>query len=65
MIKIIEPGNIFKHKCPVCNCLFQYEKEDVTSKRIGRDTYDTIMCPQCGESLMLNVTLEELGAQNV
>jgi hypothetical protein len=29
MKKILEIGKIFKARCPKCNCLFQYEKEDI------------------------------------
>lgn len=59
MIKIIEPGSIFKHKCQVCNCVFQYDKEDTITKHIGRDEYDTIRCPQCGETIILNTLLKK------
>lgn len=59
MIKIIKPGNVFKVKCPKCNCIFQYEQEDVTTKQIGRDDFDTVVCPQCDETLILNAALEK------
>lgn len=47
MKKIIEIGKIFKARCPKCNCLFQYEKEDIQIKKLGGDEYSIITCPQC------------------
>lgn len=53
MLKIIEPGNIFRIKCPECNCLFQYEKEDTFIDRIGMDECEIIECPQCDSKILL------------
>lgn len=39
MIKILEVGKIFKARCPKCNCLFQYEKEDIRVEKLDNDEY--------------------------
>ena len=51
MIKILEVGKIFKARCPKCNCLFQYEKEDIQIKEANGDEYSIIECPQCGKEI--------------
>ena len=51
MKKIIEIGKIFKARCPKCNCLFQYEKEDIQIKKLGGDEYSIITCPQCDKEI--------------
>ena len=51
MKKILEVGRIFKARCPKCNCLFQYEKEDIRVNKLGEDEYSVITCPQCGKEI--------------
>lgn len=51
MIKILEIGKIFKARCPKCNCLFQYEKEDIQVKKLGNEEYSVIRCPQCSKEI--------------
>lgn len=51
MKKILEIGKIFKARCPKCNCLFQYEKEDIQIKKLGGDAYSIITCPQCDKEI--------------
>lgn len=51
MKKILEIGKIFKARCPKCNFLFQYEKEDIQIKKLGGDEYSIITCPQCDKEI--------------
>ena len=64
MRKIIEIGNIFKARCPKCNCLFQYEKEDIKTD-IGTAGYEYSMvkCPQCDTEIAANGRLD-VNAEN-
>lgn len=64
MRKIIEIGNIFKARCPKCNCLFQYEKEDIKTD-IGTAGYEysTVKCPQCDNEIAANGRLD-VNAEN-
>ena len=51
MKKILEVGKIFKARCPKCNCLFQYEKEDIKIEKLGNAEYSAITCPQCDKKI--------------
>lgn len=58
MKKILEIGKIFKARCPKCNCLFQYEKEDIQIKKLGGDEYSIITCPQCDKEISTRARLD-------
>ncbi len=69
MIKIIEDGHIkFTKRCPKCNCLFEYEAEDVTKKVVWDDHgghypvthFYEIHCPFCNELIDLDKYDENL-----
>lgn len=51
MKKILEVGKIFKARCPKCNCLFQYEKEDIQVEKLCNNEHSVITCPQCGKEI--------------
>lgn len=59
MKRILEIGNIFKARCPKCNCLFQYEKEDIKTN-ICMTGYEcsTVKCPQCDNEITANGRLD-------
>lgn len=74
MIKIIEKGNRFyKKKCPQCECVFLYEREDVENVTresiIGPDGrmydsysypyYGEVSCPFCQKVIGVNFELDE------
>lgn len=63
MKKILEIGKIFKARCPKCNCLFQYEKEDIRIKAVNGDEYSIIECPQCDKKIStrgrLDIAIED------
>lgn len=45
MKKILEVGKIFKARCPKCNCLFQYEKEDIQVEKKELDNAADMRMP--------------------
>lgn len=50
MITVIEHGyKKYRIRCDKCNCLYEYELEDVTQ--------DSVDCPDCGQSNCHNFTL--------
>lgn len=50
MIKVIEHGyKKYSIRCNKCNCLYEYELEDVMQ--------DIIVCPDCGQNNYHNFTL--------
>ena len=56
MIRIIKMGEIMVAKCPICECEFSYEEEDI---KWGdqRDPYKEVICPCCNRRVDLyNVT---------
>ena len=47
-IKIIRHGVKKTVECPNCTCLFEYEKEDVSTIKTGHNEYDYyVLCPDC------------------
>lgn len=42
MKKILEVGKIFKARCPKCNCLFQYEKEDIQVEKLCNNEHSVV-----------------------
>ena len=53
MIKIIEHGTRKIAKCPVCGCVFSYEREDLCMDPISKKWI--INCPQCNEAVGIMV----------
>lgn len=58
MKKILEVGKIFKARCPKCNCLFQYEKEDIQVEKLCNNEHSVITCPQCGKEISTHGRLD-------
>lgn len=48
MIKIIKPGKIQVVTCPICECEFSFEEEDIEWGD-QRDPYKIVRCPCCKE----------------
>ena len=53
-MKIIQNGQSKRMKCPTCQCIFEYDTNDV--KHINGMTFlnsgtDVIYCPQCRERI--------------
>lgn len=63
MIKIIRPGKIKTICCPICNCLFSYEDEDV-KRGDQRDYYEVIICPCCLQEINLLEIKRKGGLRN-
>lgn len=63
-IKIIKEGRekkpVYESTCSRCDCIFEYNIEDVVSK--DRDIYGqwafTIICPHCGSLMFVPPTLK-------
>lgn len=54
MIKVIEHGKRRQIRCPVCLCLFSYEKEDTKTVQTGVNDHNTyVNCPECGERMRI------------
>ena len=55
MMKIISKGHIYKQtKCNICDCVFQFEEEDIEEKEDVRDNHGCpcatdfkLTCPYC------------------
>ena len=62
MYKIIQKGHIFKTAtCPLCNCIFQYEEEDIEGKEEARDDHGIswrtdykLTCPYCKKKITIS-----------
>lgn len=51
-IKVIRHGIKRAQECPNCECLFEYEKEDVKSTQVGFNEYEyTVTCPDCKNTI--------------
>ena len=47
-VKVIIHGNKRVVKCSNCDCLFEYEKEDVKTEQVDYNEYEYyVSCPDC------------------
>ena len=62
MYKIIKNGHNFKTTtCPLCQCVFQFEEEDIESKEEARDNQGIswrtdfhLTCPYCKKKIAVS-----------
>ena len=58
MIKIIKDGSlskstkiIYKATCPFCDCVFEFEPEDIKTQERRLNGFITVECPYCHEDI--------------
>lgn len=52
MVKVLEPGDKTKVvRCPACQCLFEFDEEDVKQRKGSLISWVTVDCPTCGYEL--------------
>ena len=67
MIKIIKEGTRKECTCEKCGCVFSYEQEDICHVETNRNETEyirgiragyksLIVCPQCGNEIVLQAT---------
>lgn len=54
-IRVIRQGKKRTVECPNCECLFEYEKDDVKEEQIRYNEYEyTVPCPDCRNEIRVN-----------
>lgn len=64
-IKIVSPGRksrkIYRTKCAICNCIFEFEEEDAKYIEDPRDGDAwNVTCPECGHLCWANTTVARM-----
>ena len=63
MITIIKPGKqIFTITCPICDCEFRYEPEDINiiDEGIGHKYTRIVICPNCSNKIHIDPTPRDI-----
>lgn len=54
-VKVIKHGNKRTVECNNCGCLFEYEKEDVSTLKTGFNEYEYFIdCPDCRQQITVD-----------
>lgn len=54
MIRIIKQGKKRVVQCSHCDCVFEYEKEDILTIQVGMNEYTNFVpCPCCGNKVVV------------
>lgn len=54
-IRVIRHGKKRVVECPNCECLFEYEREDVKCTQIGYNEHvHNVPCPNCKQEIEVN-----------
>lgn len=53
-IKVIRHGVRKTVECSNCTCLFEYEREDVKTTKVGYNEYEySVTCPDCKNRIIV------------